>query len=213
MQFTINISIDSTGVSQIYGASQSVTLVRSVDSFVRSAPALSMAAALPYSVVWLAFQPFQSNCITWSDACELIASTTPAQAGNVITASATTSGAQPGETWTLQNGQFSLTSSGGGSGYLAANEQTNGLTFGLLASATVNGAQVVAPLNVQPVLYNQLGEFTPGETISVFLSSAGASGTIVPDIAGAGLTVSLTPASPVVNLGFNDETNQFYVSG
>lgn len=213
MQFTVNISIDSTGLSQIYDAYQSVTLVRSVASFVRSAPAMRTAAALPYSVVWLAFQPFESNIITWSDACELFASTTPAQAGNVIATNATTSGAQPGDTWTLQNGQFSRTSSGG-SGYLAANEQSNGLTFGLLVSATVNGAApVVAPLNVQPVLYNQLGQFTPGETIAVFLSSAGANGTIVPNIAGAGLTVSLTSSAPVVNLGFNDQTNQFYVSG
>lgn len=209
MQFTINIAIGTTGLSRIYGAGQSVTFVRQVNAFAMSPAAMVRSNAIPYSVAWLAFPPYPTNIVTWTDACNLFASTTVAEINNVITVNATTASAAPGQMWTFANGQFSLASTGGGSAYKATNLAANGLSFGLQAVATVNGAAAASPLSLQPVLFNQALQITPSERVSIFLSSASASGTIIPPAGGLTVTAGSTP----IAVGFNDATNQFYLTG
>ena len=213
MQFELSIAIDQAGVAQINAAFQYVTITRSVTAFAMSAAQISLArtaAALPYAVAWLAFEPFQNNVVTWTDACNLFVSTTAATVDNVIAVNSATTSAQAGQSWTFQNGQFSLASTGSGSTYSATNAASNGLSFGLLASASVNGTTVNAPMNLQPLLFNQVAQFTPSETIAIFLSTASTSGTVIPNVS-TGLIVTLGPGT--TDIGFNDQTNQFYLSG
>ena len=214
MQFQLNITISSAGLTQIINAGQSVTIVRTTSAFVMTSANLEKAVALTpsWSVAWLAFQPYANNIITWTDACNLFASTTTAALNEIITVSASTTAAQAGQTWTFSQGQFSLATTGSGASYFATNQASNGLSFGLLAAASVNETSVNAPLNLQAVLYNQTATFTPTESVTIFLSTAAGNGAVIPYIGSAGLTVPVTSGTPV-NIGFNDNTNEFYVSG
>jgi hypothetical protein len=209
VNFELSIAIDPAGLAQINSAYQYVTITRAVNAFAASAAALNNASALPYSVAWLAFTPYQNNVVTWTDACNLYASTTTGTVNTVITVNSATTAALAGQSWTFQNGQFVLPVAGSGSAYSVTNAAANGLSFGLLAAAVVNGTSINAPMNLQPALLNETAQFTPSETVSIFLSSVSAAGTVIPNV--SGLTVTLSAGT--TNIGFNDSTNQFFLAG
>ncbi len=215
VKFTINMEISSAGLTKIFRSRQFVALARSVDAFVQSndekeSKSLSRGHISGITVPWLAFEPFMKNSITWTDNCGLYATTTLPAAGHVIVVNSQTN-AQPGQVFTFKDGSFSLSSTEGGSYYQAVNHQQNdGLSFGLLAQGSVNGSSVTAPLNIQPMLLNECGLFAPTQTITIFLSNIGDPVSMIPAISG-GLLVTLGSASATVKIGFNDQTNQFFL--
>jgi hypothetical protein len=79
--------------------------------------------------------------------------------------------------------------------------------FGLAQQATVNEAQVFTPICVDPVLTDEAAYFTPTDQISIFLSSASNSGTLIPPPINA-LTIAVGANGAMV--GFNDQTHAFY---
>ena len=204
MQYQINIAIDDAGLQKIYAAAQSVTLVKSIVAN----PVVS--GNLP--VVWLAFQPLEENQITWIENYNLYATTTVLLSGTTIMmTSQTQAPVQPGWLYTFEQGQFSG-ASGTGSTFNLANQMASGsFNFGLAQQATVNNVSTLAPLNAQPVLYNEQASFTPIETISIFLSSYSNNGVVISQVASNALTVQLTSQSPIASVGFNDATNTFYL--
>ena len=206
MQYQLSIDIDSKGLSAIYAAGQTVTLVKSVTS--------NPVASGNLPVAWLAFSPLQTNIVTWIENYSIYASTTQLQSGaTIMMTSVTPSSVQPGWTYTLQNGSFTGASGGGASTFNALNQMnTYPFNFGLAQQAYVNNVQTTAPLNAVPVLYTQTASFTPIETISVFLSSYTNNGVVISQVAGNALTVQLTSQSPSATIGFNDATNQFYLN-
>lgn len=207
MPFQINIAIDENGLNTITNANQSVTLVQSVVS-----AAETLAVAPPAVVAWLAFQPLENNQIVWSASYYLYATTTALQTNAVIEFnSQTAAAAQPGWIYTFTQGQFNG-SAGTGSSYNLSNQtQGSAFGFGLAVSATVNGTTAFAPLNAAPVLYNEEAFFTPQDIVSIFLSSAGANGTVLPQLPANALNVTLSSQSPTADVGFNDATNLFYL--
>lgn len=213
MPYSVTISIDSTGVSNIYAANQYVTFLRNVTAWVQSGPAAVhqlQLVTMPVTTAWLAFQPYQSNTITWTDSSNVYATSSPLQAFQQIGILSQTA-AQAGLTYPFQQAQFGSPSSNGTGAYAISNQQSNGLAFGLSATASVNNVNVTAPFNAVPVLNNQIGVFMPTDTVTILLTSCSTSGTIIPQL-GGGLVVSLSGSSPSVSVGFNDTTNSFYVS-
>ena len=204
MQYQINLDIDDAGLSKIYGASQSVTLVKSVVS--------NPLATGNLPIAWLSFQPLESNQIVWVENYFLYASTTVLQSGATINMTSQTGGpVQPGWMYSFAQGQFVSASGTGSTFNVDNNTSTGSFNFGLAQQATVNNVSTLAPLNAQAVLYNEEASFTPIETISVFLSSYSNNGVVISQVASNALTVQLTSQSPTVSLGFNDATNTFYV--
>lgn len=205
MNYQLNIGIDQNGLNAIYSAGQCVTIVNAVNSTPLSTGNLPVA--------WLAFQPWASNNILWTENYYIYASNTSMQAGAQIQLSAYTSTpVQPGWLYTLEQGSFTG-SSGTGSTFNAENQQQTGTTsqFGLAQYATVNGVSTFSPLNATPVLYNQEASFTPIVTVSIFLSSYANNGVVISQVAGNACVVQLTSQDPVGNIGFNDSTNTFYL--
>jgi hypothetical protein len=73
----------------------------------------------------------------------------------------------------------------------------------------VNGNSTSGPLDAAEVLYNEDGYFYPPTAVYVFLSSASANGTVLPEIPGSALQIAITPGLDA-DVCFNDSTNQFY---
>lgn len=203
MQYQINISIDDAGLQKIYSAGQFVTLVKSVVSNPTSPSTLPVA--------WLSFQPLEENQITWIENYYLYATTTVLQSGaTIVMTSQTQAPAQLGWIYDFAQGQFSSTQEPGNTFNVSNQMQSGSFNFGLAQQATVNNVSTFAPLNAVPVLYNQQASFTPQENISIFLSSFSNNGTVISQVSGNALTVTLTSQQPSANVGFNDSNNTFY---
>ena len=209
MQYSIDITIDKNGLDKIYDVHQTVTFVKSVNQFVGA-----NTFSYYYPVAWLAFQPLESNNVSWIENYYMYASTTVLQSGATIQMTSQTGApVQTGWLYTFANGMFTGAQGGGSPGTfnLYNGMATPDFSFGLAQYATVNNTQTLAPLNAVPVLYNQGATFTPMETVSIFLSSCSANGTVIPDIPSNALTLTLTPKNPSANVGFNDTNNEFYI--
>ena len=206
--YEINITIDPTGLTSIYNAKQSVALFKSVQSTVGLNHAQTTT---PCPIAWVVFQPFATNVVTWIESYCVYASTTHLTTGAVIFLTALTSPAQTGQVYTLQYGSFTVASGGVIGAFTAENQASNGLSFGLVQQATVNNVPVSAPLSAQPVLYNQSAIITPSATLSVFLTSVSAGGTVLDRVPPSALTVNLTSQLQSVAVGFSDANNTFYL--
>lgn len=202
--YGLNINIDSAGLTNIYNAGQSVTLVKSVGSTTSSSS----------TVAWVSFQPYLGNVVSWTQNYLVYGTLLALQSGaQIVMTSATQNPVQAGFTYTFKQGQFSGASGGAAGSFNVNNQQGNGINFGLAQTASVNGTNVLAPLNAVPVNMNQTASFTPIETVSIFLSSYSNNGVVISSVAGNALSVQLTSASPVATIGFNNTNNTFYLAG
>jgi hypothetical protein len=202
MQYQIEVNIDQQGLQSIYGANQFVTLVKSIGS--------TPSATMP--VAWLAFQPLESNTVTWVENYSLYATTTVLQSGASIVMTSQTEGpAQVGWNYTFQNGALTGVAGGAQGSFNLSNQMQGNFNFGLAQQATVNNVTTFAPLNAVPVLYNEQASFTPQEEISIFLSAYSNNGSVISSIAGNALAITLSSAQPSATLGFNDSNNTFYL--
>jgi hypothetical protein len=204
MNYQINISIDNQGLQAIYDSGLYVTLVKSV------AQQPASQGCLP--IAWVAFQPQQTNRVSWQEQYWMYATTAPLQAGaTLIVSSETSQPIQTGWTYTFKQGQFQGQSGGGETTFNLNNQQQGSYSFGLVQQAAVNNTQVSAPLNAIPLAYNMSATFAPLETISLFLSSYSNNGSVVSQVASNALVMTLSSQNPVANVGFNDATNTFYL--
>jgi len=131
----------------------------------------------------------------------------------VIKPEASTTNAQPGDTWKFQNGHFSRESASAPSDYRVGNQQDDDVCLGLISAATVNDhLRPAAPLNIQQALLNEkvLFSIADPQTVTIFLSNVVADGSIVPDGI-SGLDVTLASGSPL-KVGFNDARNAFFIA-
>ncbi|MBV8299074.1 MAG: hypothetical protein JO083_05980 [Candidatus Eremiobacteraeota bacterium] len=204
MQYQLTIDIDPQGVQNIYNSGQTITIVKSVNS----SPLQS--GNLP--VAWIAFQPLETNVVTWEENYSIYATTTQLQSGATIQMSSTTSGSvQQGWLYTLAGGIFTGTTGGGATTFNAGNAMSqHPFSFGLAQQTFINNVATTAPLNAIPVLYNESVSFTPLETISLFLSSYSNNGVVISQVAGNALVVTLSSQTPSAAIGFNDATNSFF---
>lgn len=202
------IQIDSAGLSDIYDAGQTVTLARQVNQVVDAvAPPRVSPDASQLIVAWLAFEPLETNTIDWSEQYYCFATTTSLTMGEVLEMNSQSAAPmQLGSVYTFDQGQFAVYPSSG-SDYVIYNAMAGEYGFGLAQQATVNDAQVFAPICVEPVLTDEAAYFTPTEQISIFLSSASNNGTLIPPPINA-LTLTVDANGAVV--GFNDQTHAFY---
>jgi hypothetical protein len=205
---SLEIQIDSAGLSEIYGAGQSITLALKVGQIVDAvaSPKASAGGAGQLIVAWLAFAPLETN-VSWSEQYYCFATATPLTIGEVIKMNSQGAAPmQPGSVCTFANGQFS-SHPGSGSTYVIYNATAGSYGFGLAQQATVDDVPVFAPTSAVPVLFNEAGYFTPGNQVSIFLSSASNNGTLIPPPINA-LALAVDTARAVV--AFNDQTHSFF---
>lgn len=205
------ITIESAALSQIYGASQQVVLARKVAMLVQSSGASRTRALPPVAVAWQVFAPLESNQIDWSATYGCFAAAAGLVAGTVLTPSANLlPPVAAGTAYALSAGSFSAAGPGLAGSYTLVNRMPGAaLALGLTQTATINGTAVAAPLCAIPVLCNEAAFFTPGDVISVFLSSATSGGTVIPPLTNV-FSVTAVGGQTGPTIGFGDQTNQFY---
>lgn len=173
--YDLKLLIDPSDLERMQATHERVTLAKPVDG--HSSPA----------IVWLVFDPFPVNDITWSENYGIYASNTALQEGAIVTRLSEIS--SPAE----DGAQYALTSSGlltgpsGGRGvqpgsYGIVNEASNfpgPMSVGLTQSAIVNQTPFDnAPVSAAAAPPNHLVSMTPSLTVFIWLQSY-SSGTII----------------------------------
>jgi hypothetical protein len=205
----MEIRIDSVGLSNIYAAGQAVTLTRQVNQAVDT-----QAAIAPLAIAWQVFDPLQTNTVAWADQYYCFMTTTPLVMNAVIKMNAQ-SGApmQIGFVYQFAQGQFvKQQQRQGADAFIISNAMQGTYAFGMAQSATVNSVSTLAPFCAAPVLYNEAAYFIPSDVIRIFLSSANSAGTLLPPPSNSCTVVAEAGGGNDSTVGFNDQTNSFYVA-
>lgn len=201
LNYTLNIDLTSDQLKLIALAGQSITILKAPPG---SGPQVS----------WVSFTPFAKNTVTWEESYALYASTTQLQAGAVITKMIDTD-ASEGEVLPLEaSGTFGTATPGSAGSFGVANEYSNesDLIFGLAQAVQVNGkASPNHPIGAQVVLYNQTAEFTPYETIRVFLSASTVTSQLVTHVAGEAISLKYGGDVPSYTITYDSDAGKFVV--
>ncbi|WP_315836899.1 hypothetical protein [Bradyrhizobium prioriisuperbiae] len=200
MQYELTMRIDPQALRRIHEMDMGLTLVKSVVS--------SLPAHLP--VAWVQFQPLEVNQVTWTEACSIYATETPLQPGETIV-QISEAPAQPGWVYIFNEGGLEGEPANLGEVCKVVNGRQGPFAFGLAQQATIGGNPMLAPLNAVTVPFNETVNFTPKETVSICLAPLTSNGVVLSRVPGNALTLSLTAQAPTAVIGFNDESNTFYL--
>jgi hypothetical protein len=203
MNFELEIDFTTAQVKSLLAAGQRVTIVKSV------------AGGGSTTVAWLAFSPFNSNDVTWTESYYIYSTTSSLTAGTMLKqASETDDPAILGHWYALSGNVFADEGSQSiyAGQYAAINENgQNNLSFGLSQDALVNGADVLAPICAIPVLNTNVATFVPSQNLSVYMSNTINNGVVVSSVSSTATTVSLTTQHNKGTLTYDSTNNQFSV--
>ncbi|MEQ5776426.1 MULTISPECIES: hypothetical protein [unclassified Thalassospira] len=183
MDYTLTLNVDPTDLNIINGAQQKIALAKPVGNS-------------SVSVIWVAFDPFESNSIQWSEEYWLYASTAstgtngekitklsevqpgPSMTGSIYTFGDSATFGQPVKSADVASGTFA-----------AQNDMSYGkypcLTFGLSQTAQVNQKiEERKPISANSVLATQQIQVTPYTHVYIWLEGHFESSTIITDVTG-----------------------------
>jgi hypothetical protein len=191
--YQLQIQLDDDAVARINQANQQIVITKQVTG-----------SGTP--LVWLAFDAFPMNSVTWQDQYSVYASQVQLQSGATIAQIASRSAA-PRAAYSFDNNVFSPDaphsplSTGT---YEVINDSSRALTFGISQSATVNtqtlGASAIFAASLLP---GQWLDMTPSETISIFLYNSTQSAMCLGTVMGPGLTVPFGGANTSQTISFD----------
>jgi len=162
--YKLNINFSDEALKTIYSAKQRLALVKSVEG----------DSGKP--VIWIATSPFEFNEVEWSSEYEIYASRQEARNGATISKLSETT-AIDRLRYDFKNGVFQNAHTEGrieNNQYGVRNmmDEYDRLTFGLAASAVVNGKKELGkPINANTLPYNHTAVMSPVEKVSVFLAA------------------------------------------
>ncbi|PKR54100.1 hypothetical protein [Thalassospira marina] len=181
MNFSLTLNIDAKNLGFIHDAGQKVALARPVGN----------SAA---NVIWVAFDPFESNTIQWTEAYWIYASTTstnkkgsqiqqmsqvapgPAITGAIYTLEPAATFSSPIPNPTIGANTFAVQNE-------VPYDEHPVLTLGLSQSVTVNQRNLDRiPISATAVLATQQIQMTPGNSVYIWLESDFGSSTIITDL-------------------------------
>lgn len=162
--YKLNINFSEEALKTIYASKQRLALVKSVEGD-RGKP-----------VIWVATSPFEINEVEWKSEYAIYASRQEAKNGASITKLSETM-AIDRLIYDFKDAVFQNENSTDGVGmnqYGVHNvmNEYDSLTFGLAASAVVNGkSEVCKPINANTLPFNHTAVMSPIERVSVFLAA------------------------------------------
>ncbi|MCZ4280306.1 hypothetical protein O4H49_05930 [Kiloniella laminariae] len=209
MDYTLTLNVAPTDLEVINGAQQKIALAKPVGNS-------------KVDVIWLAFDPFESNTIQWSEEYWLYASTAAVgKSGEKITK---LSEVQPGP---AMNGSIYPFSNNATFGtpvkspdvatdtFAAVNnmsyEKYPALTFGLSQSAQVNQEiQDRKPLSASSVLATQSIQITPFTHVYIWLEGHFESSTIITDITGLKSVAKFGGGTNEIAMTYDGKSGSFH---
>ncbi|WP_339780254.1 hypothetical protein [uncultured Thalassospira sp.] len=209
MDFSLTLNVNPADLNIINGAQQKIALAKPVGN-----------AAV--SVIWVAFDPFESNTIQWSEEYWIYASTAaigkngekitklsevqpgPAMGGSIYTFNQTATFGAPIQNTNVDAGSFA-----------AKNEMPYDkypcLTFGLSQSAQVNQKlEERKPLSANSVLANQHIRITPYTDVYIWLEGHFESSTIVSDVVGSKAMAKFGGGITEIEMTYDGKSGQFH---
>jgi len=203
MNFELEVDFTTDQVKALLAAGQHVTIVKSV------------AGGGSTTVAWLAFSPFNSNDVTWTESYYIYSTTSSLTAGTTLRqASETDDPAILGHLYELSGNVFADQGSQSiYAGQYAATNQNgqNNLAFGLSQDALVNGADVLAPICAIPVRNTNTATFVPSQNLSVYMSDTIDNGVVVSSVSSTASKICLTTQHNKATLTYDSNNNQFTV--
>ncbi|EGG14522.1 hypothetical protein DFA_12298 [Cavenderia fasciculata] len=194
--YSLKFAFSQAGLSALSSSQEKVCVVKSVNGKVSN-------------VVWLSIKPFLQNTITFNEAYGLYASNTQIQNGAKISRISNVASCSKGHQYPfLDAGYFGSANSSTVKGYGIINNYGEALTFGLTQTAIVNGKSVDSELNATTVLNNQMADYTPIVTLSIYVAASLNNGSVISDITGEPLTLTYTSGTEKI-IHFDDTQNMF----
>lgn len=205
-QYTVTTAFSPADLERFYATGSNIVLARPL-------------AGSALNVAWVVFRPFEKNFLAWNDDFGIYASSFPIQNGVVPQPNAQTDPAfpaQPGLVYTMSPpGTITGPTTTGGTpnAFTIVNQYANPtgyLTFGLLQSATVDGAaRPLTAASAIAVLHNSQGVLPPGPAVSLWVQANIISGTIVTAFTAPITKVALTAATPSADLVYQSASGTF----
>ena len=197
MSYQLNITFDPIGLEEVTSAGYSVVITKTATG--PGGP----------TVAWIAFQPMQWTNVSWDDSFSVYASTSQTQPGTTLIVSSQQN-AQLGMIYTFGSNMIFSTAPGGPANVATIiNGSGNPMTTGLQQSVSVNGSPVSAPVNAAALPPQAREGFAPSNVVTIFVAAVSGNGTVLPQIPGNALSLTLSSQNPVANVVFNDQTGSF----
>lgn len=204
MNYQLTLHYGDSGANAMSSAGKRVCVVQNIYNL----PLVD--GILP--VAWISFVPSgSSNVLAWNDSYSVYESSTPATAGATIQMG-TELAAQPGMTYTFEDGSFYLGQGTSPDYFEVVNKQSQGsFSFGLAQQVTVDSRIMFAPISLIPLQYSYAASFKPVVTLSVFVaSSEGDGGLVLSQVPGDACVITFSPISGAT-MNFVPETMTFSV--
>ncbi|RED52369.1 hypothetical protein [Aestuariispira insulae] len=209
MDFTLTLNIEPKDLDVINGAQQKIALAKPVGNSA-------------VDVIWLAFDPFESNSVQWEENYWIYASTAavgkngekitklsevqpgPAMDGSVYPFSNTATFGDPVKNPEVKPGTFAAVNNMSYTKYPA-------LTFGLSQSAQINQRlEERKPLSASSVLATQNIQITPFTDVYIWLEGHFESSTIITDVTGSRATAKFGGGINEIEMTYDGKSGLFH---
>ncbi|MEV0681633.1 hypothetical protein AB0I60_34435 [Actinosynnema sp. NPDC050436] len=202
--YTLNIDPGDAGAAAIKNLKQFVTVAKASDG------GTSAGTDVP-NVNWLAFSPWDKNAVVWEEKYALFATQTVIEHGKQIIQGSSQDDPTLGREYAFDDGTWTDNGSGTQGRFQIRNENGKTTNFGLALEVSVQGGPMqYSPLAINEVGNNEHVSYEPLEIVYVYLNSNGNNG-VIWDVSSDALEVTLTPANPSAEIGFDIDNNTFFL--
>jgi len=203
MAYELKINFSSNDLNQIYAANQSVVLVKNVSSTFPNT-----------QTAWIVFRPMMSNQVMWESLYQAYTCRGQIMNGAMISP-ALQANVGFGQAIPYNNQGFGQPETGAAplTSMSIINLSSNPTTMGLSLSGNVNGSQQTAPICALSVMLDTSVTLTPGESLSVFMSSYMNAGTVICNLPSNTYSFSYDSGSTSYTLQYSGSTGTFIKVG
>lgn len=223
VDFSLTLSINSDDLKIIKAATLRITLAKLVNFEINVGESMAISS-FTASLIWLVFEPFPYNNITWNEEYSIYCSSQfELTKGTVISKISQTDYPAIDASYYsftsngLFDGPFTDSNSPPSGAYKVNNNMPNtqypALTFGLQQKASINGSGInPSPLNAAVVPAALNATFTPLTTVYVWLQASYTSGTVITQVNGNATIVTFGGSVTEKSLVYNPATGTFIPS-
>ncbi|MEJ1353730.1 MAG: hypothetical protein RPU64_10770 [Candidatus Sedimenticola sp. (ex Thyasira tokunagai)] len=199
--YELIVELEDADIDHINDAGQAITIVKNLKNI--------PYAKDGYPVAWLAFKPFEKNTITWVNEYGVYASNTVPAPGKKLVQNSEVEVATVHCMYPFSEGMFHAPHLGTKNSYGVENSTIDTYVFGLNQSATVNSEFAKGvPLNAEELLGKETVEFTPHESVYVFLYKRHDNGVIISEVVSTALKLDFTTVHSIT-IHYDSATAKF----
>jgi hypothetical protein len=203
-QYRLYLPLDQGALHDIRESHQHIALAFEVEAW-------TLCGGGKPAMVWATFEPRLANLVVWSEYCRIFAMRSMPGVGEIVRP-LVQSDAQANALYAFDDPIFragGVSTSGDYEIYNSVSDADFAFGFGM--SLRVNGEVRLAPMVAIPAKFNQTACFAPCGSVWIFTTTyrgASVHGDTIPQNA---LRVSLDRGTPYANVGFDPQTESFFL--